>query len=54
MSQSESITKSSKGMFTKSLVATFAVIAGASYAIVDNYYYKKKGDKYTYVESPRW
>ncbi len=34
-------------------LATFAVIAGVSYAIIDNHYYKRQGDQYIYVESPR-
>ncbi|MGF1878629.1 hypothetical protein L4D77_25525 [Photobacterium frigidiphilum] len=34
-------------------IATFAVIAGISYAIVDNVFYKKSGDRYDYVDSPR-
>lgn len=32
--------------------ATFAVIAGITYAIVDNNYYKQSGDTYVYVEQP--
>ena len=34
-------------------IATFAVIAGATYAIIDNHYYKRRGDKYEYVDKPR-
>ncbi|MEH6530133.1 MAG: hypothetical protein V7735_02170 [Photobacterium frigidiphilum] len=34
-------------------IATFAVIAGISYAIVDNVFYKKSGDRYDYVDNPR-
>ncbi|MDX1304364.1 hypothetical protein [Photobacterium sp.] len=33
-------------------IATFAVIAGASYAIVENVFYKKSGDNYVYAERP--
>lgn len=32
--------------------ATFAVIAGITYAIVDNNYYKQSGDTYVYIEQP--
>ncbi|MBY5946214.1 hypothetical protein KUW02_13245 [Photobacterium rosenbergii] len=34
-------------------IATFAVIAGATYAIIDNHYYKRRGDNYEYVAKPR-
>lgn len=34
-------------------VATFAVIAGITYAIIDNQYYKRRGDNYEYVVKPR-
>ncbi|KHT57976.1 hypothetical protein C9J03_22845 [Photobacterium gaetbulicola] len=34
-------------------IATFAVIAGATYAIIDNHYYKRRGDNYEYVDKPR-
>ncbi|MGR5063019.1 hypothetical protein [Photobacterium sp. DNB22_13_2] len=34
-------------------IATFAVIAGATYAIIDNHYYKRRGDGYEYVTKPR-
>ncbi|KLV04251.1 hypothetical protein ABT56_15925 [Photobacterium aquae] len=34
-------------------IATFAIIAGATYAIIDNHYYKKRGDSYEYVAKPR-
>ncbi|TDR78953.1 hypothetical protein [Photobacterium lutimaris] len=34
-------------------IATFAVIAGATYAIIDNHYYKRRGDGYEYVAKPR-
>ncbi|MGR5143956.1 hypothetical protein ACQKPX_20085 [Photobacterium sp. DNB23_23_1] len=34
-------------------IATFAVIAGATYAIIDNHYYKRRGDDYEYVAKPR-
>lgn len=34
-------------------IATFAIIAGATYAIIDNHYYKKRGDNYEYVNRPR-
>ena len=34
-------------------IATFAVIAGATYAVIDNHYYKRSGDRYEYVEKPR-
>ncbi|TKB58453.1 hypothetical protein [Ferrimonas aestuarii] len=33
-------------------IATFAVFAGITYAIVDNAYYQKQGDTYVYVERP--
>lgn len=33
-------------------IATFAVIAGVSYAIIDNGFYKKSGERYEYVEKP--
>lgn len=33
-------------------IATFAVIAGVSYAIVDNVFYKKSGERYDYVDNP--
>lgn len=33
-------------------IATFAVIAGVSYAIVENVFYKKSGDNYVYTERP--
>lgn len=33
--------------------ATFAVIAGISYAIIDNIYYEKRGHEYHEVRSPR-
>ncbi|MGF1692080.1 hypothetical protein [Photobacterium kagoshimensis] len=33
-------------------IATFAVIAGVSYAIIDNVFYKKSGERYEYVEKP--
>lgn len=34
-------------------IATFAVIAGATYAIINNAYYKQRGDNYEYVDKPR-
>ncbi|PSW13216.1 hypothetical protein C9J01_10195 [Photobacterium rosenbergii] len=34
-------------------IATFAVISGVSYAIVDNFYYKRQGDSYIHVDNPR-
>ncbi|UUM31900.1 hypothetical protein [Vibrio japonicus] len=34
-------------------LVTFAVIAGATYAINDNHYYKQRGDNYDYVPRPR-
>lgn len=34
-------------------IATFAVIAGITYAIIDNQYYKRRGDNYEYVVKPR-
>lgn len=33
-------------------IATFAVLAGVTYAIVDNVYYKQRGDRYEYVAQP--
>ena len=33
-------------------IATFSVVAGVTYAIVDNLFYKKQGDQYIYVEQP--
>ena len=33
-------------------IATFAIIAGASYAIIDNAFYKQAGERYEYVEKP--
>ncbi|KPA53188.1 MULTISPECIES: hypothetical protein [Photobacterium] len=33
-------------------IATFAVIAGATYAIINNTYYKKDGERYVYSEKP--
>ncbi|BAX54859.1 TPA: hypothetical protein ACX6QT_002386 [Photobacterium damselae] len=33
-------------------IATFAVIAGVTYAIVDNMYYKRDGDRYIKVMRP--
>lgn len=32
--------------------ATFALIAGVTYAIIDNAYYQKNGETYEYVEQP--
>ncbi len=32
--------------------AAFAVIAGISYAVIDNAYYKRSSDTYVYVEQP--
>ncbi|MGR4990414.1 hypothetical protein ACPV3U_12640 [Vibrio rotiferianus] len=32
--------------------ATYLVIAGITYAVVDNAYYKRSGDQYIYVEQP--
>ncbi|GAA4898710.1 hypothetical protein [Ferrimonas pelagia] len=32
--------------------ASFAVIAGISYAVIDNAYYRRSGDTYVYVEQP--
>jgi len=32
--------------------ATFALIAGVTYAIIDNAYYQKSGESYEYVEQP--
>jgi len=32
--------------------ASFIVISGISYAIVDNAYYKRNGDQYIYIEQP--
>ncbi|CAH1520659.1 conserved exported hypothetical protein [Vibrio owensii] len=32
--------------------ATYLVIAGITYAVVDNVYYKRSGDQYIYVEQP--
>ncbi|WP_211318293.1 hypothetical protein [Photobacterium sanctipauli] len=34
-------------------IATFAIVAGATYAIIDNHFYKRRGDRYEYVERPR-
>ena len=34
-------------------IATFAVIAGVTYAIIDNQFYKRRGDNYEYVAKPR-
>ncbi|WP_428775042.1 hypothetical protein [Vibrio sp.] len=34
-------------------LAAFAVIAGITYAVVDNHFYKQQGDNYVYVENPR-
>ncbi|MGF1681364.1 hypothetical protein [Photobacterium minamisatsumaniensis] len=34
-------------------IATFAIVAGATYAIIDNHYYKRRGDNYEYVTRPR-
>ncbi|SDK02378.1 hypothetical protein SAMN04488540_11781 [Ferrimonas sediminum] len=33
-------------------VATFAVFAGVTYAIVENAYYRQQGDSYVYVAQP--
>ncbi|WP_419175026.1 hypothetical protein [Desulfosediminicola sp.] len=33
-------------------VAAFAMIAGVSYAIIDNMYYRQQGDTYIYMEQP--
>lgn len=33
-------------------IATFAIFAGITYAIIQNAYYKKDGDRYVYVQSP--
>ncbi len=33
-------------------IATFAIFAGITYAIVNDAYYKKSGDRYVYVQSP--
>ncbi|WP_051252472.1 hypothetical protein [Ferrimonas kyonanensis] len=33
-------------------IATFAVFAGVTYAIVDNAYYRQQGDSYVYVAQP--
>ncbi len=33
-------------------IATFAVFAGITYAIINDAYYKKSGDRYVYVENP--
>ncbi|MGF1688609.1 hypothetical protein L4C36_18305 [Photobacterium japonica] len=33
-------------------IATFAIIAGATYAIIDNHYYKRRGENYEYVAKP--
>ncbi|WP_440878740.1 hypothetical protein [Vibrio natriegens] len=33
-------------------IATFAIFAGITYAIIQDAYYKKSGDRYVYVESP--
>ncbi|MEJ2766328.1 hypothetical protein VV869_20445 [Photobacterium sp. MCCC 1A19761] len=35
-------------------IATFAVIAGVTYAIVNNTFYKKSGDEYRAVERPAY
>lgn len=35
-------------------IATFAVIAGVTYAIVNNTFYKKSGDEYRAVERPSY
>ncbi len=32
--------------------AAFAILAGVTYAIIDNAYYKQSGDQYVYVEQP--
>lgn len=32
--------------------ATYLVIAGITYAVIDNAYYKRSGDQYIYVEQP--
>ncbi|EKE76699.1 hypothetical protein [Gallaecimonas xiamenensis] len=33
-------------------IATFAILAGVTYAIVDNAYYRQNGSGYTYVDRP--
>ncbi|WP_417356720.1 hypothetical protein [Gallaecimonas pentaromativorans] len=33
-------------------IATFAVFAGITYAIVNNAYYRQQGDRYVYVDTP--
>ncbi len=33
-------------------IATFAIFAGITYAIVNDAYYQKSGDRYVYVQSP--
>ncbi|WP_115717601.1 hypothetical protein [Gallaecimonas mangrovi] len=33
-------------------IATFAVLAGVTYAIIDNVYYRKSGDRYEYISKP--
>ncbi|MED5524787.1 hypothetical protein [Gallaecimonas pentaromativorans] len=33
-------------------IATFAVLAGVTYAIVDNVYYQQRGERYEYVSAP--
>ncbi|WP_115718730.1 hypothetical protein [Gallaecimonas mangrovi] len=33
-------------------LATFAIFAGVTYAIVDNTYYRQQGNKYVYVQNP--
>ncbi|WKE67531.1 hypothetical protein PVT67_09625 [Gallaecimonas kandeliae] len=33
-------------------IATFAVLAGVTYAIVDNVYYRQRGDGFVYVPEP--
>ncbi|WP_117232609.1 hypothetical protein [Vibrio maerlii] len=32
--------------------ASYIILAGVSYAIIDNMYYKRSGDTYVYVEQP--
>ncbi|QIZ75818.1 hypothetical protein [Ferrimonas lipolytica] len=33
-------------------IATFAVFAGISYAVIDNVFYRQQGDQYVYVSQP--
>ncbi len=33
-------------------IATFAIFAGVTYAIINDVYYQKSGDRYVYVQSP--